>query len=141
MYTHICSEAWHGARPKSHSASIGREVAAGEIRPPRLRVGASRVYDIWGIWHKVYSTWYMGVFRGPTVDSKKLEYGPGTNQAGVPFSFGSGVGLQPYSNFFGFYCNLKVPNSRALMIQTPTKRTRSVLCMFSGGGPKDHIRP
>ena len=33
------------------------------------------------------------------VDSKKLEYGPGTIYAGVPSSLGFGVGGQQYSNF------------------------------------------
>ena len=34
-----------------------------------------------------------------TVDSKKLEYGPGTIYAGFPSSLGFGVGGQSYSKF------------------------------------------
>ena len=35
----------------------------------------------------------------PAVDSKTLEYGPGTNYAGFPSSLCFGVGGPSYSNF------------------------------------------
>ena len=35
----------------------------------------------------------------PTVDSKKLEYGPGTSNADAPCSLGFGVGGRSYSTF------------------------------------------
>ena len=37
--------------------------------------------------------------RACTVDSKKLEYGPGTRYSGFPSFLGFGVGGQSYSNF------------------------------------------
>ena len=42
---------------------------------------------------------FSASIRPPTVGFRKLEYGPGTMQAGFPSSQAVGVGGQSYSNF------------------------------------------
>ena len=46
--------------------------------------------------------------QSPTVDSKKLEYGPGATYAGSPSSLGFGVGGKSYSNFLACIATLGV---------------------------------
>ena len=48
----------------------------------------------------------MGLDFSCTVDSKKLEYGPGAIYAGFPSSLGFGVGGQSCSNFLASTVNL-----------------------------------
>ena len=49
------------------------------------------------------------IFKPITVDSKKLEYGPGTKYAGLPSSLGFGAGGQSYSNFLASTVELLGP--------------------------------
>ena len=50
---------------------------------------------------EVASAW-LGSPMGPTtVDSEKLEHGPGRNHAGFPSSLGFGVGGPSHSNLLG----------------------------------------
>ena len=72
----------------------------------------SKRVGMWGAF-KGLGELIQGRFRadiqaGPhmRVDSKKLEYGPGTLYAGASSSLGFEVGGQSYSNPFGFYCRL-----------------------------------
>ena len=58
-----------------------------------------------------------------TVDSKMLEYGPGTIYAGFPFSLGFGVGRQSY-------CNL-LASSVIVIACTPPMRFLSALYSLS----------